>query len=828
MKKNISINISGIIFHIEEDGYERLKEYLESINKYFSTFDGSTEIIADIESRIAEIFLAKLNEDRQVITLEDVTGLIATMGGIQDFQAVEEEIASPTSDETNAKEEDEKEEFREEASDTIGHDPKKKLYRDKNRQIIGGVASGIAHYFSIDPLWIRLIFIVFLFDVFLTFSLSALALIAYIILWIVVPESTTLKEDKKLKKIYRNPQGRVIGGVASGVATYFNIDVALVRVLFVLATLLGGSGLIAYIVLWIILPEAKSITDKVQMKGEPVTLENIESNIKSSEEAKANPKEESTIVKILLFPFRLIAIILTGLSKALGPILNFIIQFIRVILGIALTIIGVAILFSVLITGSVFLGIMAGSGVIHLGNFPVELINQIVSPLGFIAGMIVVGIPALAIMFLGISVAAKTRIPNATVGWAMFGIWLVGIIGLSFTLPNILREFRTEGEYSQTTFYNVGESQLVLDINENGYDEYPDIRIKLRGYDGTEIKVVQEYSARGASKLEANKNAEEIRYTISQEDSVLVFDSNIDFGSAPYFRNQDLFMTMYIPYGKTFIMQNDFDNLIYYSFGYQGYRSSQIIGNTWMFNPTGLECLTCSDYTSSREKRREEYESLYEENVRVSSKDKVFDLVDFDGLKISGPYKVNIVRGDNYRVVLSGLDQYLEKTEVSQDSSNISIRYDSDDNLDVHRYNRKVTVKIMCPNLSDIHLLGSVSGNISGFEEEAMYVKLDGASEIDLDADVYSLDVKLSGAAELNITGTGKELNADISTASFLNTYSYLSENVTLKASGASKARIYASEELKIEASLISEVKYRGGAKVSTVKSSAFSKVKED
>ena len=80
MKKNISINISGIIFHIEEDGYKRLKEYLESINKYFSTFDGSSEIIADIESRIAEIFLTKLNEDKQVINVEDVGSLITTMG----------------------------------------------------------------------------------------------------------------------------------------------------------------------------------------------------------------------------------------------------------------------------------------------------------------------------------------------------------------------------------------------------------------------------------------------------------------------------------------------------------------------------------------------------------------------------------------------------------------------------------------------------------------------------------------------------------------------------------------------------------------------------
>src|SRR5687767_15925538 len=97
MKKNISINISGIIFHIEEDGYETLKKYLDSINKYFSTFEDSSEILIDIESRIAEIFLSKLNEEKQVITAEDVNALVATMGSVSDFKAAEEQEATETS-----------------------------------------------------------------------------------------------------------------------------------------------------------------------------------------------------------------------------------------------------------------------------------------------------------------------------------------------------------------------------------------------------------------------------------------------------------------------------------------------------------------------------------------------------------------------------------------------------------------------------------------------------------------------------------------------------------------------------------------------------------
>src|SRR5690349_16195551 len=91
MKKNISINISGIIFHIEEDGYETLRKYLDSITKYFSSFEDSSEIMADIESRIAEIFLSKLNEGKQVITAEDVNSLITTMGSVSDFKAAEDQ-----------------------------------------------------------------------------------------------------------------------------------------------------------------------------------------------------------------------------------------------------------------------------------------------------------------------------------------------------------------------------------------------------------------------------------------------------------------------------------------------------------------------------------------------------------------------------------------------------------------------------------------------------------------------------------------------------------------------------------------------------------------
>ena len=821
MKKNISINISGIIFHIEEDGYEQLKEYLSSINKYFSTFDDSDEIVADIESRIAEIFLSKLSEGKQVINVEDVGSLITTMGSIQDFQAAEDETigvpVEPTrSDQGSAEDQEEAHSGTE----------KKKLYRDNKRRLIGGVAAGIANYFSIDPLWVRLIFILLLFDIFLTFSLSAIVIVAYIILWIVLPPADDLQEDKQLKKIYRNPDGRVIGGVANGIAVYFDVDVTVVRVLFVITTFAGLLGLFAYIVLWIILPEARTITDKVQMTGEPVTLENIEQNIKKTEEKKLHSTEESTLVKVLLFPFRLIAKILKGLAYALGPMLKFVVEAVRVLAGLIILALGLSFLFAVLVSGAVLLGVMVGDNWVNISDFPVQLFGDTFPPLGIAAAMLVGGIPAIGLVFLGISVLSKSRVVNATVGWTMFAIWLFGLIGLSFILPSVIYEFRTEGTHTETEYYDISANSLVLDINQNGFEDYREPRLKIKGWDGDQVKLVKDFSARGSNRAKAVEQAQMINYQVDVYDSTFMFDSSFDFGNDAVFRNQELRLTLFIPYGMEFIMRDDFDDILYYSFSYDGYRYSDIIGNTWVYNPSGLDCLTCDDQPSYDEERRQSFQDQYDENLEVRGYYEEFDFTDFNQLQIEGPFKVNVVQGDEYRIVVSGYEQYVSESEVSLDGNALRIQY-GDNDFAPHGYNQRMSVKIICPNLDQIRLRGATTASIRGFEEDEMYVKLTGATELILDADINSLDVELSGASRLDLVGRGADLNAELSTASYMDSYGFKVKNAKVKASGASKVKVYASEILDIKASLISEVKYRGEARVISDKSSSMSNIVE-
>src|SRR5882672_10173814 len=158
MKKNISINISGIIFHIEEDGYDALRKYLDSINNYFGSFEDSSEILADIESRIAEIFLSRLNEGKQVITSEDVQSLITTMGSVNDFRAAEaQEVAAGEAPKQ------EQGQPGNAGSTSSGSAQPKKLFRDQKRKILGGVCAGLGHYFNVDPVWPRLLFALLVF-----------------------------------------------------------------------------------------------------------------------------------------------------------------------------------------------------------------------------------------------------------------------------------------------------------------------------------------------------------------------------------------------------------------------------------------------------------------------------------------------------------------------------------------------------------------------------------------------------------------------------------------------------------------------------------------
>ncbi|MDE5418560.1 PspC domain-containing protein [Labilibaculum sp. DW002] len=180
MKKTFTINISGSIFHIDEDAYEKLQVYLRSINAHYGASEEGREIIVDIEARISEIFNEKLSSKDQVVNTEMVEETITIMGKPEEIFATDEE---------NAEREDENTE----SAPTSNGKRKRRLYRDPDHRVFGGVASGISAYFGIDVVVIRLIFVL------LFFFGYGFSFLLYIILWIVVPKATTTAQKLEMK-----------------------------------------------------------------------------------------------------------------------------------------------------------------------------------------------------------------------------------------------------------------------------------------------------------------------------------------------------------------------------------------------------------------------------------------------------------------------------------------------------------------------------------------------------------------------------------------------------------------------------------------------------
>ena len=272
MNKTFTINIGYSIFNIEESAYELLNRYLNSIKDYFATIDNDSEIIKDFELRIAENFSSKISSSKQCINLDDVKEMIEIMGSLNDFKEIYND-----SEIDNSKEEKKS----------------NKLYRDSSNRIIAGVCSGIAEYFKIDPIIVRVIF----------FIAVPLNLILYIIFWTGIPSKDF---DPNLKKIlFRDKENGIFGGVSKGLSNYLKIDVNIIRVIFVVSLFFGGAGLMFYLLLWFFTKEAKTIGQKMNMSGFNVNLSNIEDFIKKKTGNLNN--SENTLTKIFLFPFRLLA-----------------------------------------------------------------------------------------------------------------------------------------------------------------------------------------------------------------------------------------------------------------------------------------------------------------------------------------------------------------------------------------------------------------------------------------------------------------------------------------------------------------------------------------
>lgn len=755
MKKTLSINIAGIVFHIEEDAFATLDAYLKSIHAYFQNFEGSKEIIDDIEASVAEKFWnIRESEKTEAITQVHVDALIASLGTVADFKEIETEEGKTEQHKTEAKQDS---------------GAKKVFRRDLTNKKLGGVASGAANYFEIDPIWVRLILIVSFFGLFPLLHAANLVFWIYVACWIAIPGEVTVETDKSYRKFYRDPENKVVGGVMAGISAYTGWDVGLLRVLAVISLFFFGTGAAAYLIIMAITPEAKSVTDKMAMTGEPITLENIEKNIK--ETFQPDSVEEKPLTRLLLFPFRTLATIFT----ALKPVLMGVKWFVQYLVGVVLLIIAIAFAVSlVVLTTAGISGFDHGQIGLAFGEvIPIYLLAQDLPAWSIWAAYAAVIPMIVGIGIGGLSLLLNRKLTNSTYKYISTTMAIVGWVGLFAAFSFVGRNFQRTASVNQMKEITA-DSTYVLDVNRESNetiwekllgnnvitdelldeDEQHDFnrggfsraQITLEGYDGKTIQIIQFAKSNGRTRAEAEQNAKAVQYQYAVKGNQLVLDSHFGLKNLK-FRNQRMRVKILIPYGVTFSMTREFgyfiDNVLDSGY-FNEDNGDQFIGSKWAFSmEKGLICLNRNPKQSddsnfdSSDSDDENFDTVPDapiapsapSNFSISKTVEPFSIIE---LKHCGSAAITIVKGKAFKVSY----QSAEATADFGHLTSVSNR-----TLTLNDIPSGMTVTIETPALSKVDLGGNGRTEIKGF-------------------DVPSLDVILRDFHSLTLSGHSNELAA--------------------------------------------------------------------
>jgi phage shock protein PspC (stress-responsive transcriptional regulator) len=566
MKQVININFQGRVVPIEVTAMELLKKYTESLSNHFAEEESKDEIINDIESRIGELFYQRIQKGAVCITDDDVQAIIKSMGTPEDFATVDG--ASPKTSQSQDQQQ----------SKPI-FNTHKRLYRDENKKILGGVCSGIANYLGIDAWIVRIVFII-----------TGIGFLAYILLWIFLPSTNDVVIGGKRKKLYRDGETKIIAGVCGGIGSYFAINPWIPRALFLapFISFLADRGnfnglfdfgdlinitfspgaLIFYIILWLVIPEASTTAEKLEMKGEKIDIDSIKNSV--MEEMKGVQKRaekfsskanEFVQEKGKTFGAELGSVANKG-GRTLGDIIIFVLKifayFIIGVVGFAL----VVTLFS-LAFGAI--------GVFPLKDFLIKEGWQNAFAWGTLLFFIMV--PVIGIITWIVRRLAKTKSNSKIIRWAFISLWILGWVCVTFLVASVSKDFKTVSN-------NLTEQNILLTnplvkklelttqnsidkITQNRYRNFDvfnnidedtlyikNIEINILKSPTDSFKVTIVKIANGSSKTEANNTAEKIIFNAIQKDSVLQIDKGIAINKTDKLRNQSIEMIVFVPVGK--------------------------------------------------------------------------------------------------------------------------------------------------------------------------------------------------------------------------------------------------------------------------------------
>ncbi len=529
MNKTISINLGGFFFHIDEDAYQKLSRYFDAVKRSLSP-DGRDEIMKDIESRIAELFQERLKNDKQVVGLSEIEEVISIMGQPEDYKI-----------------DDEKSTYQSSSSSTNFYYPSKRLYRDKENGMLGGVMAGLGHYLGIDTLWLRIIMVILFFGF--------------------------------------------------------------------------GTGLFVYIVLWILVPEAVTTTQKLEMKGEPITISNIEKKVKEG--------FDDITSKFSNIDHEKIANTAKSGATRIGSTIE---EVITTIFKVFAKIIGAFIVF---FSGIGLIGIIITSIIMIFSSTMPDnyILNNIQTPIGletplWAQGMLLLlgfGIPLFFLLILGLKLIVNNLRPIGNyVKYSLLAVWLiaVGIIislgineasQLAFEGKSVQKEviaiaptdtlkikFKNNDFYSKS-IYRDHDFKITQDEGDNEIIYSNNVSIEIKYTDEANPYILIEKLANGKSTSQAKKRAEKIKYNYKIEGNTIILDNYLLTAVENKFRGQEVEIYLYLPKGTIFQTDESYSNYDRSDYDFFDENEYDTKNPVYQVDSDKIRCLNCLESESNND-----------------------------------------------------------------------------------------------------------------------------------------------------------------------------------------------------------------------------------
>lgn len=607
-------------------------------------------------------------------------------------------------------------------------------------------------------------------------------------------EYTYKSVDQEIpRRLFRDPENGILGGVSSGLSVYFNVDVVVVRIIWLILFFAGGIGLLPYLLMWIIVPKVLSKADRLAMHGKSPNLRNFQDAfMEEANRVGENLRRES---KKGHWEQRA-----RNLARIMGAIFMAFLKVFAGALGLALLILGIALLF-----GLSFGKIYTDIHVLPLSQIPGLLGLGAWTPVLQVSIVLLLLIPLIrAIVFISHYVFGTQGLP-VVVRKSMGLVWALSFaatIGL-FVYGAML--FSEQNETIQKIPVTINDTLNVEADNFNAQEtglsfNKQNVKFNILSSTGNTTELWVRKSSRGPSKAQALKSAEMIPDMHLLRSGRIILPGRLNINKEAPYRAQEIEYTLRIPAGTHVKLNKNTRELIDHIDNLNQLWGKDLSGHLLLMTEQGLQCLDCIESSSEKSENTIQH------------------------IEADGAFKLYFREGAGSAYEFRGDQTHAEAIVVEEEGSTLKIRIRDDLSWKKLPFSEHALpeIWIRSPEIKSISLNGAHQADLLDLHPDFLRISLDGASKLKaagLRTDI--LDLEIQGAAWMELQGETQKLILKQEGAARYNGIEMKAEEAVIDLSGASFSEIHAVSKITGKAEGAAKLNYRGQPQITVEQSGA-------